>query len=180
MSYDLNERLPHKLSRLSLAALCLLCLAAFVVPAQSARGGNSAHGSNPNNAPAAKPQAAEAEPPFKEYKGVRIGMEAEEARKKLGSPTDKSDAQDFYLVSEKESVQVMYDREKKVSAIALIYMNAADKAPMAKSVIGEEIEARPDGSLYKLVRYPKAGYWVSYSRTAGDPPIVSITMQKMN
>lgn len=181
MSYDLNERLPRKLSRLSLAALCLLCLAAFVAPAQSARNGNSAHVGNTNNPPAAvKPGAAEEQPPFQEYKGVRIGLTAEEARRKLGSPTDKSDAQDFYLVSEQESVQVMYDREKKVSAVALIYMNAGDKAPTAKSVFGEEIEARPDGSLYKLVRYPKAGYWVSYSRTTGDTPIVSVTMQKMN
>jgi hypothetical protein len=46
--------------------------------------------------------------------------------------------------------------------------------------MGDELEARPDGSLYKLVRYPKAGYWVSYSRTAGNSPIVSVTMQKMN
>jgi hypothetical protein len=29
------------------------------------------------------------------------------------------------------------------------------------------------------VRYPKEGYWVSYSRTAGDTPIISITIQKM-
>lgn len=25
----------------------------------------------------------------------------------------------------------------------------------------------------------QAGYWVSYNRTAGDKPIVTITMQKM-
>jgi hypothetical protein len=29
------------------------------------------------------------------------------------------------------------------------------------------------------VRYPKAGFWVSYSRTAGDTPIVTIQIQKM-
>ncbi|HEV2801850.1 MAG TPA: hypothetical protein VGW12_15345 [Pyrinomonadaceae bacterium] len=181
MSNELHLRLPRNLFRLSFLALCLLCLNAYAAPAQTPRG-NTAHSSNNSSAPAAtKPAAGDEQlPAFQDYKGVRIGMTAEEARKKLGSPTDKGDTQDFYVVSEKESAQVIYDGEKKVSAIALIYMNAGDKAPTAKSVMGDEVEARPDGSLYKLVRYPKAGYWVSYSRTAGDAPVVSVTMQKMN
>ncbi|HKP72700.1 MAG TPA: hypothetical protein VJT82_07165, partial [Pyrinomonadaceae bacterium] len=65
-------------------------------------------------------------------------------------------------------------------AIALIYMNAGAKAPTAASVLGSDIEAKPDGSLYKMARYPKAGYWVSYSRTSGDSPLVSVTIQKIN
>ncbi|MDX6269625.1 MAG: hypothetical protein QOD28_848 [Acidobacteriota bacterium] len=175
-----QSRLPRQLCRLSLAAACLLCLAAFVAPAQSARGGNAAHNTAAvPAAPTAKAEPNDEQPPFHEYKGVCIGMNAEEARKKLGSPTDKGDKEDFYLVSDKESVQVMYDGEKKVSAIALIYMNAGERALTPKAVMGGELEARPDGSLYKLVRYPKAGYWVSYSRTAGNSPIVSVTMQKM-
>jgi outer membrane protein assembly factor BamE (lipoprotein component of BamABCDE complex) len=175
MSYDLKSRLPRKFLHLSLVAASLLCLAAFAVPAQTTGTGNTA-----SAASAAKPEATGEQPPFQEYKGVRIGMTAEEVRKKLGSPTDKGDTQDFYLISAKESVQVMYDGEKKVSAIALNYMSAGDKAPTPSAVIGSDIEARPDGSLYKLVRYPKAGYWVSYSRTAGNSPIVSVMMQKMN
>jgi outer membrane protein assembly factor BamE (lipoprotein component of BamABCDE complex) len=179
MSHDPKYRLPRNLFRLSLVAACLLCLNAFATPAQTTPANNSAN--NSGNAPAAKAAAtADEQPPFQEYKGVRIGMTADETRKKLGPPTDKGDAQDFYLVSNKESVQVMYDGGKKVSAIALIYMNAGDKAPTPKAVMGDEVEARPDGSVYKLVRYPKAGYWLSYSRTAGDSPIVSVTMQKMN
>jgi len=178
MSHDPEYRLPRNLFRPSLVAACLLCLSAFAAPAQTTPASTPA--GNAGNAPAAKAAAADEQPPFQEYKGVRIGMTADEARKKLGAPTDKGDAQDFYLVSDEESVQVMYDGAKKVSAIALIYMNAGDKALTPKAVMGEEIEARPDGSVYKLVRYPKAGYWVSYSRTAGDSPIVSVTMQKMN
>jgi hypothetical protein len=41
------------------------------------------------------------------------------------------------------------------------------------------VEAKPDGTLYKLVQYPEAGYWVAYSRTAGDAPFTIITMQAM-
>ena len=30
------------------------------------------------------------------------------------------------------------------------------------------------------MRFPKAGYWVSYMRTAGDAPMTIITMQKID
>lgn len=175
MSHDtVVPRSELKLLRLSFASACLLCLAFVAAPAQQTHASNAAP-----RAAAANPDDAQA-PAFQEYKGVRIGMSADEARKKLGSPTDKGDTQDFYLVSEKESVQVIYDSAKKVSALALIYMNAGANAPTAKSILGADLEARADGSLYKMVRYPKAGYWVSYSRTAGDAPIVSVTMQKID
>jgi hypothetical protein len=177
MFHNQNLRLPLNLLRLSLLPAFLLCLVVFETPAQTAR----ASAARPAPvAASAKAEPADDGPAFQEYKGVRIGMTTDEARKKLGSPTDKGDAQDFYLLSEKESVQVMYDGAHKVSALALIYMNAGANVPTAKAVLGADLEAKPDGSLYKLVRYPKAGYWVSYSRTAGDAPIVSVTMQKIN
>ena len=120
------------------------------------------------------------EPPFHAYKGVRIGMSAAEARQKLGSAQEKSDAQDFYVFSEKESAQVFYDGARKVSAIAITFLGEESGAPTAKAVLGMEVEAKPDGSVYKLERYPKAGYWVSYSRTGGDTNLVAVTMQKIN
>lgn len=180
MFHDTSSRFPLGLLRLSLVAAFLLCLTTIEAAAQ-ARTASAARASTATApAPPAKAEPADDAPAFQGFKGVRIGMTADEARQKLGSPTDKGDTQDFYLVSEKESVQVMYDGAKKVSALALIYMDAGASAPDAKAVMGADIEAKPDGSLYKLVRYPKAGYWVSYSRTAGDAPIVSVTMQKIN
>ena len=127
---------------------------------------------------AARAQDEPKEPPFHEFKGVRIGMSAQEAREKLGSPTEKSDALDFYNVSEKHTIQVYYDAGK-VSAIALIFMNAGADAITPKTVFGADIEAKPDGSMYKMVRYAKAGYFVAYSRTAGTEPLVSVTIQKI-
>ena len=56
------------------------------------------------------------EPLFSEFKGVRIGTPAEEARKKLGSPSSKADDQDLY-VDDNQIVQVYYDKAKTVSAI---------------------------------------------------------------
>lgn len=121
---------------------------------------------------------AQDEPPFHDYKGVRIGMTADEARKLLGSPTDKDDKQDVYMFGESESCQVYYDPAKKVSALSITFFS--DKSvPAPKTVLGEEPQAKQDGSLYKLIRYPKAGYWVSYTRTAGDSPMIIIAMQKI-
>ncbi|HEV2706208.1 MAG TPA: hypothetical protein VGV59_09810 [Pyrinomonadaceae bacterium] len=118
-------------------------------------------------------------PPYREFKGVRIGMTCDEARKLLGDPADKGDAQDFYVFSETETAQVFYDKEKKVFAVAAVYLNGtANGVPTPKAVLGSEIEPKPDGSLHKMVTYPKAGYWVSYSRTSGDSPLVTVTMQK--
>jgi len=120
------------------------------------------------------------QPLFAEFKGVRIGMAAEEARKKLGNPRDKSDEQDFYLFNENQVVQIYYDKAKTVSAISIDFMTGAADVPEPREVIGGAPDSKPDGSAYKMVRYPKAGYWVSYSKTAGSSPTVTITMQKID
>jgi hypothetical protein len=121
----------------------------------------------------------ENKPSVNQFKGVTIGMMADEARKKLGAPKEKSAEQDFYLLSDNEVLQVYYNKGGTVSAISIDFMNGASPVPNAKDVLGVEAEAKSDGSVYKLVRYPKAGYWVSYSRTAGSEPTTTITMQKI-
>jgi hypothetical protein len=129
------------------------------------------------NRPAA---AANDSPVFQDYRGVQIGWLADEVRKKLGNPADKGEEQDFYVVNEKETVQILYDKAThKVTAISVDFMNGASDVITPQQVFGADFESKPDGSKHKLVRYPKAGYWVSYSRTAGDTPIITITMQKL-
>lgn len=118
-------------------------------------------------------------PVFSNFKGVSIGMTADECRHKLGDPRDKGTEQDFYVFDEKQAVQVFYDKTGKVTAISIDFMGAGSDAPPPKTVFGSDIEAKPDGSMYKLVRYPKAGYWVSYNRTAGDAGLITVTMQKI-
>jgi hypothetical protein len=58
-------------------------------------------------------------------------------------------------------------------------MSGANQIPDPKNVVGD-LDVKADGSAYKLIRYPKAGYWVSYSRTAGKDPTTTITMQKID
>jgi hypothetical protein len=117
-------------------------------------------------------------PVFADYRGVTIGMAADEVRSKLNN-VKKGDRQDFVSFSEHESAQIYYDDKGKVTAISIDYIGDISGAPTPEAVLGTTIEAKPDGSMYQLNRYSEAGYWVSYNRTAGAKPIVTITMQKM-
>jgi hypothetical protein len=117
------------------------------------------------------------EPLYREYKGIQIGMTAKDVRARFGKPEEKSDAMDFYVFSDKERARIYY-QDGKASAIIATYLGNESGAPAPLEVLGTDIEAKPDGSLYQIKTYPQAGYWVAYSRTSGDSPMVIITMQK--
>lgn len=117
-------------------------------------------------------------PTLGDYRGVKIGMTAEEVRTKLDN-VKKGEGQDFLVFSERESAQIYYDDKGKVTAISIDYFGDISSAPSPEKVLGIALKPKADGSVYQLNRYPEAGYWVSYNRTAGDKPIVTITMQKM-
>ena len=126
---------------------------------------------------AATPESGK--PLYAAYKTVIIGMKTEEARKALGNPKDKADDQDLYMFSDEELVQIYYDANKQVNAISITYYKDFTKAPSVRDVLGEDVPAKPDGSIFKLVRFTKAGYSASYSKTAGDSASISITLQKL-
>ena len=116
---------------------------------------------------------------FKEYRGVQLGMLAEEVRKKLGSPKDKGDEQDFFVFGDNETAQIVYDQAHKVVTISADFLSAGASVPTAKQVFGADVEAKADGSVYRMVRFTKAGYWVSYNRTSGSSPLTTVTLQKI-
>jgi hypothetical protein len=117
------------------------------------------------------------QPLYSQYRGVRIGMSTEEVRAKLGEPLQKADDGDFYVFSEKETAQVAYDAAHKVTVVSVDYLGGVG-APDYKLVVGPDVEAKADGSIYKLVRYESLGFWVYYNRSAGEVPVVTITIQK--
>lgn len=162
MSYSLIKRPARSRNLLILCAA--LCGAVLVMP--------SALGQK-------RPEDPD-KPLFQEYRGIQLGMAVEEVRKKLGNPTDKGDEQDFFMLNDAESAQIFYDKTKKVMAISANFLRGAQNVPTPKVLFGEEIDAKPDGSLYKMTRYPKAGYWLSYSKTAGESPLISVTLQKID
>lgn len=133
-------------------------------------------------APAQTPKASNAhatqQPLYSDYKGVRLGMAAEEVRAKLGKPTMAGDDQDYYIISQTETVQIAYDAAHKAKAISVDFLEGIG-APDYKAVVGPDIETKPDGSMHKMVFYQSLGFWVSYNRSVDAVPTVSITIQKM-
>lgn len=117
------------------------------------------------------------QPLYSDYKGVRIGMTAEEVQAKLGKGM-RSDDQEFFVINSSETATVVFDTSNKVTGVSVDYL-AGVGAPDYRAVVGPDIITKPDGGLYKMVRYEQLGFWVSYSRTATSPVfMVTITMQK--
>lgn len=117
------------------------------------------------------------QPLYKEYRGVRLGMTAGETRAKLGEPAMKSDEQDFYVFSANETAQIVYTGQKVVT-ISTDYSGGVG-APDYKSVVGENLLQKPDGSLFKMVLYDSERFWVSYYKSASVEPVVTITIGTM-
>ena len=118
------------------------------------------------------------QPAFTDYRGIKIGMSAEEVRSKVDHLRDKSKDQDFFVFSDAESAQVVYDKSGKVIGVSIDYRGKDSNPPTPKEVLGEDLQPKADGSLYELKRYPEAGYWVAYNRTKGSEPTITVTMQK--
>lgn len=116
---------------------------------------------------------------FAAYRGVTVGTQRADARVKLGEPREKSDQQDFFVIAEGETTQVVYDGDGNVKTISTNYFGEKVKPPTAKEVLGTEVDAGADGAINKLIKYPKVGIWISYVRTGGSDPMVMITIQKM-
>lgn len=117
-------------------------------------------------------------PLYTDYKGVRLGMTAAEVRTKLAMSGMRIDDQEFYIFDTRETAQFAYDTANKVKSISADYLGGVG-APDYSSVVGPDINVKPDGSMYKMVRYEQLGFWVSYSRTANNPlQMVTITISK--
>ena len=163
-------------STLLLPPVIVLMLLVSIANGQTVSSGSGQEEAAEN--PSASNAAATNLPVFTDYRGVPIGMTAEEVRAKLDG-LKKGEGQDFLVFSDRESAQIYYNSEGKVTAISIDYFGGNSNAPSPDAVLGVGLAAKADGSMYQLNRYPEAGYWVSYNRTAGDKPIVTVTMQKM-
>ena len=150
---------------LLLGMLLLLALARIATGQSEAPGGRSL-----------KSQAQVQQPLYKEYRGVHLGMTAAEVRAKLGEPAMKSDEQDFFVISANETAQVAYNAAQKVMTISTDYAGGAG-APDYRNVVGEGmLLQRPDGTVFKMVMYDAERFWVTYSKSATTPSIVTITI----
>jgi hypothetical protein len=170
MLRNLAERLSRK--AINSSVLILATTLAFITLALCTR-------AQAQNLRQLSDKAQTSEPIFRDYKGVTIGVSAEEVHRKLGEPKDASAIQDFFVFSEQETVQVFYDNARKVTALSINYLGEGSNVPDCKAVLGLEIKPEADGSMRKVVQYMKAGYRVSYNRTAGADPLITVTIQKI-
>lgn len=120
-------------------------------------------------------------PVLQNYKEVKIGATADDVREKLGKAKIDNKNGFYYVIDDDEMAQIRLDKDKKVRLISITYTSDNKNTPKFEDVLGAGVKAEPgvNGKIYKLVNYPEAGYWVAYSRTAGDKPTVTVTMQKM-
>ena len=72
---------------------------------------------------------------------------ASDVHRKLGKPESSDDAQDFFLISDVEKVQVVYDRDGKANTVSVTYSSNNETAPTVADVLGEDVPAGPDGRI---------------------------------
>lgn len=119
------------------------------------------------------------DPVFKDYRGISLGMAADEVRQKLGKPEDQSDAEDTFEPAKGETARIVYSADKKVRTISIMYTDDISKAPKPAAMIGSDVSANEDGGVFKKVDYPDHGFWISYAKIAGDNPMIIIMIQAM-
>ena len=75
---------------------------------------------------------------------------------------------------------VFYDASGKVAAISIEFDAENETPPQPEEVLGESVQVNTDGSIYARFRRPEDGYWICYSRTGGESPLVTVTVQRIN
>lgn len=120
-------------------------------------------------------------PLWQSYREISIGTPAAQVTEKLGTPKSEDSDGFFYIFSETETAQFLLDENKKVKTISVIYSAEHATPPSFAEVFGQSAKAepKPDGSVFKMVRFEDAGYWVSYNRMAGEKAMVIVMIQKL-
>ncbi len=126
--------------------------------------------------------AKQSGPVITDLKGIKIGMTKDEVREKLGKPSTSDKSSMVYTLSKIETAQIGLNSKGNVRTIALIYTHEDANTPKFSDDFGPDVpmETKKNGSVYKLVRYPSAGFWIAYSRSIIDKkPLTTITMRKL-
>jgi hypothetical protein len=174
----MRQTLFTQVARLSIVAAiaCLMGLNSSSIQCQAPK---QTALSKPATATMTRPDQKLRGPKFTAYRGVHIGMSADEARQKLGRAKVKDKTQDLYVFSDNESAQVFYDDKQQVYAISVDHTGKDSSAPAPVDILGQDVTPKANGSIYQMQQYTDAGYWVSYNRTAGESPVVTVTMQRI-
>jgi len=175
----------YPLNKIVLGLALVLSLSAMAVMAQGQQAVNTPSADSaaklqePKTATPAPTKAA-ITPLVHSVRDVELGMSIDDVKKKLGRPEVQDDTGLLFTLSGGNSVQIGLDENKHVRTVAVIYGAGSKDAPALKDIFGASAEDTT-GDVYKMERYPDAGYWVSYSRTnSQDKAIVVVTMRKIS
>ena len=171
--------IPVSARRFLITYIVLILFAAATLAAQALPSAAQALKAGQKPAQAAPPASQLEAPHYREYRGVRLGMTEAQVKAALGTPKESQGRQEFYAISDAEMAQVFYDAQRNVWGVTVSYIGGQGKAPTPEQIFGGPVEVKPDGSIYKMVKYERAGYYVAYSRDAGDAPFVTVAMQKL-
>ena len=167
--------------KLALGQLALVVCLGVGASAQTAGGdGGTISANKPKTTPAAAATAKTIPmPAMTEFRKASIGITADELKKAWGKPEVADKTGFIYEFSDKEMAQVSITGDEKVDAIAVTFRDGTG-APKAEDIFGpnERIERKENGSVFHMVRYPEAGYWVSYL-SQGEGKMVILTYKKI-
>jgi hypothetical protein len=176
----------YPLIKISLGLALILGLFAVAVTAQTQQAVNTppadsaAKLQEQKTGASSAPAKAAITPLVHSVRDVELGMSIDDVKKKLGRPEVQDDTGLLFNLSGGSSVQIGLDENKHVRVVAVIYSAGSKDAPALKDIFGASAEDST-GDVYKMERYPDAGYWLSYSRSnSQDKPIVVVTMRKIS
>ncbi len=125
---------------------------------------------------------AEPAPLVSDVEGITLGMTSEAVREKFGKPEAGDASSSYYKLDKARQLQLRFDGDGEVTMASMIYSGKDARAPEAAEVFGPGVSVEPDesGKVYKMVRYPAAGYWVAYSKIDLDGgPMTVVTIQEL-
>lgn len=154
----------------------------MAAPAVWAQGSSTQTAQQPQGQtpPQAQPQPAAQDlgKVMREFRGIKLGMKAEEVQKALGKPdraNKKENSAEFNL-GDGDLMTIRYNDQGEVNVIQL-YFSDNRRAPKFEEVVGgAEIQEKPNGS--KFARQVVAGekFWVTmYQSKSGAVTTVTIS-----
>ena len=169
-----------KLSRRAILALafCLVCGFAINAAAQTVSEQSQATAVNVEKTRVATKSTPT--PVMTDFQKVAIGATADSVEDLWGRPKVKDSDGFLYELSNSETAQIRIGPDKKVTLIAVTFADGKG-APTLTEVFGEGAtpDSNQNGTVYKMVRYPEAGYLITYYAGSGDKAMTTLTIQKL-
>jgi hypothetical protein len=110
--------------------------------------------------------------------GIYLGMPRKDVRKALGKPRNEEKGEDFFALSDKHWIQVIYEKDR-AATVSSSYLGTNAETPAPEKIFNEQIKPSDDGSIFKQVTFNDKGYWISYSKSAGKSPFTTITVKRL-